>query len=356
MATTSRPLRPHVPSDRRLVHWLPSETSTPVSAEDGSRVSQVLAFAWSTDTLRTYGAGLLAWHVWHDQRGSPEAERYFVAALAGSFSGSTIASYVYGIRAWHTIHRQPWNVDKITLDALLSAANALTPESSKCKPREPYTVEILEMIIAKLDLTNPLDAAVAACLTTTFYSAARLGEFTVPTLDGFDRHKHISRSGVGSKTDRDGNTTKTFQLPSTKVSVTAGEEVAWAAQTGPSDPQYLIDNHLRINDPQPDEALFAYLHKGLRRPLTKRAFLERVHRALRDAGQSPLPGHGIRIGSTLEYLLRGVPFDVMKVIGRWAGDSFILYLRKHGAILARYLQAKPELAQQVTALCMPPVR
>jgi hypothetical protein len=36
----------------------------------------------------------------------------------------------------------------------------------------------------------------------------------------------------------------------------------------------------------------------------------------------PLQGRGIRIGSTLEYLLRGVPFEVVKVKGRWAGDSF----------------------------------
>ncbi|KAH9913276.1 hypothetical protein B0H21DRAFT_669165, partial [Amylocystis lapponica] len=55
-------------------------------------------------------------------------------------------------------------------------------------------------------------------------------------------------------------------------------------------------------------------------------------------GWAPLKGHGLRIGGTLEYLLRGRPFEVVKAIGRWSGDSFQLYLRKHAVILAPYLQ------------------
>jgi hypothetical protein len=39
------------------------------------------------------------------------------------------------------------------------------------------------------------------------------------------------------------------------------------------------------------------------RPLTKNKFLERVAGAAHAAGLDPLQGHGIRIGSTLEYLL-----------------------------------------------------
>lgn len=57
-------------------------------------------------------------------------------------------------------------------------------------------------------------------------------------------------------------------------------------------------------------------------------------------------GHSLRIGATLEYLLRGVPFDVVKQIGRWSSNSFSLYLREHGRILAPYLQSKPEVNSQ----------
>jgi hypothetical protein len=38
---------------------------------------------------------------------------------------------------------------------------------------------------------------------------------------------------------------------------------------------------------------------------------------------------GICIGATLEYLLRGMPFEVMKVKGRWASNAFLVYQTKH---------------------------
>ena len=109
---------------------------------------------------------------------------------------------------------------------------------------------------------------------------------------------------------------------------------------------------------QPSEAshLFAYRVKNARWLLTKSKFLEKVEKAARAAGLEPLQGHGIRIGSTLEYLLRGVPFDVMKAQGRWAGDSFLLYLRKHAIIIAPYIQAKPALHETFIRYTMPPVR
>ena len=69
-----------------------------------------------------------------------------------------------------------------------------------------------------------------------------------------------------------------------------------------------------------------------------------------------MQGHGIRIRSTLEYLLRGVPFDVMKVKGRWSSDAFTLYLRKHAQILVPYIQAVPAVHDAFVRLTMPPVR
>ena len=69
-----------------------------------------------------------------------------------------------------------------------------------------------------------------------------------------------------------------------------------------------------------------------------------------------LLGHGIRIGSVLEYLLCGVPFDVVKAIGRWASDAFRLYLRKHAQILALYMQADPALHGRFARHSVPPVR
>lgn len=53
------------------------------------------------------------------------------------------------------------------------------------------------------------------------------------------------------------------------------------------------------------------------------------------AGITPLKGHSICIGATLEYLLYKIPFDIVKVKGRWVGDSFLRdYPCKYAQILA----------------------
>jgi hypothetical protein len=284
----------------------------------------------------------------------------FIANLAAAYAGKTISNYFYGVRAWHILHGISWRLDKAEMDTMLRAAEKLTPATSKKKPRRPYTPDFIDTIRQHLDLDNSLDAAVYACLTTCFYASARLGEFAVRKLEGFDSAKSISRRHLSYKRDRNGLQVTVAHIPKTKASPQAGEDVFWASQNGTTDPVTAFNNHLRINDPPQEAHLFAYVYRrGARmehRPLTKTKFLERVTKASRAANLEPLQGHGIRIGSTLEYLLRGVPFDVMKVQGRWAGNSFTLYLRKHGVILAPYIQAIPAVNEAFIRYTMPPVR
>ena len=120
------------------------------------------------------------------------------------------------------------------------------------------------------------------------------------------------------------------------------------------DPTEALAQHLWVNQPTSMAHLFAYKAANTRHTLTKAKFLDRVGDAARTAGLEPLQGHGIRIGSTVKYLLQGVPFDVMKVKGRCAGDSFQLYLRKHTVVITPYIQAAP-IHKGFIRYMMPPV-
>ena len=321
--------------------------------------------AWEEDTRILYGAGLLMWHCFCDSRAVPETARApasqamlsaFVAYMAAAYSGKTIAGYLSGVRAWHLLHSLPWTLEKKEMDTMLRAADKLTPSTSKRKKRCPYTPSFISAIRQHLDLDKPLDAAVFACLTTCFYASARLGEFTVRTLQSFTPAAHVTLQNLSYDQDRDNHQVTVLHLPRTKVAGNEGEDVYWASQNGDTDPTAALLQHLRINEPSETSHLFAYKAMHTRRPLTKSKFLERVGTAARAAGLEPLQGHGIRIGSTLEYLLRGVPFDVMKAKGRWAGDSFQLYLRKHAVIIAPYIQATPIVHEAFIRYTMPPVR
>jgi hypothetical protein len=90
--------------------------------------------------------------------------------------------------------------------------------------------------------------------------------------------------------------------------------------------------------------------------MTRSKFLSRLAVATAVAGLDRIQSHGIRIGATLEYLLRGVPFDVVKVKGRWSSEAFTLYLTRHAQILAPYMQAVPATHEAFIHLTMPPVR
>jgi len=358
---TSPPARPQCLAKDRLLKWRPLLTTdaSPLS-EDLEKRYQLTAAAWEPSTLSAYASGLLVFHTWCDSKGLAEEERAptsqdtiagFITDLAGAYAGDTIANYIQGVRAWHRIYDIPWNIDDLHIHTMLKGARKSTPEALKLPKRLPLLVDDIVAIRAHLNLTQPLDAAVFACLTTTFFTAARLGEFTVKNLSSFDAETHIKLADVQHNVkDRSGNKVTTFHIPQTKIvpKEKGGETVFWAQQDGPADPRAALANHLEVNQPPQVAHLFAYRHNTTYRPLTKAIFLARLKKALRDADRPIKHGHSIRIGATLEYLLRGVPFEAMKSIGRWSSDSFSRYLRKHAQILAPYVQAHPDLHQRLS--------
>lgn len=329
------------------------------AAEQVRRIHGVLSHAWAPSTQSTYGAGLLAFHLFCDRKEPPVPESLrgpaseallleFISVCAGSYSGSTLKNYYFGIKAWHTLHGLAWSADETRMSAALTAGARLAPPKSKKPKRAPYTPAIISTIRQHLNLSTSLDAAVFACLTTTFWSVARLGEFTVPSLTKWKQlgsARYVCRAAMSTDpaSGRLGLPVTSFKLPWSKTCAT-GETVQWSPQEGDADPAWAMANHLSVNAPGPQHHLFSWVHpkKGFR-PLSRKAFDDRIAEVCKAAEIELLKGHGLRVGGVLEYLLRGVPFDVVKNIGRWASDAFTLYLRQHANILAPYIQASPIL-------------
>jgi hypothetical protein len=326
------------------------------------RVYNVMSNAWAESTRESYSAGILVYHVFCDARSIPEEQRApanqatvtsFIVSLAGSYSGSAISNYVYGIRAWHVLHGLEWRLSSLETDAALKGADRLAPPSSKRKKRQPYTTDFITRLRQQLSIEEPFDAAVFACLTICFYAAARVGEFVVPRLDAFSPSTHVTSANLRVDRDPNGLEVTVLHVPSTKAAPLEGEDIFWSSHPGPTDPYAALESHLRINSPTEGHHLFAYLHKGQLRPLTKSAFIKRLASAARQADLEPLQGHGIRIGSTLFYLLNGLPIEAMKVMGRWSSDAFLRYLRKHAQILTPLIQANPQAHQAFSQFIIP---
>ncbi|KAF8799046.1 hypothetical protein BYT27DRAFT_7228279 [Phlegmacium glaucopus] len=341
----------------RLRLWLPLAPRNTLDLEGNPTNLETIAGAWADATRETYGSGLLVFHVYCDKKMIAEEQRApaspvliasFISTLSSIYSGSAISNYVFGIRAWHLLHGIPWRMNLAEIEALLKSADKSSPASSKRKKRQPYTIDFMLSIKDNLDLSQPLHVAVFACLTTTFYTAAR----------DFHSGKHVTLSSVQIKSDRNNLISTMFALPVTKAEPILGEEVSWSRQHGGTDPKAALGHHLTTNAPPQNFHLFAYRAGDTHKLLTKSKFIKTLATAAKAAGLDPRQGHGIRIGSTLEFLLRGTPFDVMKVKGRWASDAFLAYLRKYVQILApyTYMQAHPLQHDEFTRITMPPIQ
>lgn len=364
-------LRPHVLAKERLLKWLPwkplqDSSGDENSVQDEERLRNLLVLGWDESTLSTYGSGLLVFHVFCDSRAISDDQRTptscdllatFISSLAGSYSRTAVSNYISGVRAWHLLHRISWEVNEAELEILLRACAKTAPTSSKRAKRAPWTPEIIERIHAKLDLTKHLHVAVYACLTSTFYAAARLGELTVPNLLDFNPAKHPQPPHVRVETDRSGHSSTIIHIPSTKSVPVGGEDIYWTEQPGITDPKAALAYHLSFNKPPNDGHLFAYPHENSFRPLSRLIFLKTVNTAASQAGLRHLHGHGIRIGATLEYLLRGVSLEAMKVKGHWASDAFTTYLTNHAHILAQHTRTRSsDLHDSISRITIPQLR
>ncbi|KAG1859943.1 hypothetical protein C8R48DRAFT_774649 [Suillus tomentosus] len=188
------------------------------------------------------------------------------------YSGKTLENYVYGVRAWHLLHGLTWFGNSDQIASALEGAARLAPPPSRRPKRHPFTINILLALRSALDLSAPLDAAVYACLITSFFTLARLGEVTVCSLKAFDLSLHVKTSDIRYAEDRHGLKVTVFHLPRSKTS-TSGEDIYFASQSGEINPQRELEVHLRINHPPPHAALFSWHHANGLRPLTCSEFL-----------------------------------------------------------------------------------
>ena len=181
-----------------------------------------------------------------------------------------------------------------------------------------------------------------SCLSTSFYTLTCGGEFTIPSIEGFNPTIHLKHSDVWHQQDHHGFKVTVFNIPHMKCSKD-GEDVYFAAQTGLVNPLAELNNQYTINNSPMNAHLFTYHHGNSHRPLAKHAFMNRINAITASLGLESLKGHRIHIGGTLEYLLHGVLFDVVKSMGCWSSEAFMLYLCRHAMIMAPYLQAHPVL-------------
>ncbi|KAI6021192.1 hypothetical protein EDC04DRAFT_2575643 [Pisolithus marmoratus] len=336
-------LRPHCLAKERLFLWClaidhqHTTSSLSLSAEVIDCITNVIGASWTESPKELYSTGLLVFHIFCDLNNIPNNCRCptpldlltaFLASCAGAHSGSTLTNYTADIQVWHIVHGHNWVINEAEYKAILEGTSRLAPATSKRPCRAPFTTDVLWFLHNTLDRDNPCDAAIFTCITLSFFCLVRLREFTIPTIKSFNPVHHITRAGYQLSHNHDNLPVMVFCLPSTKCAP-KGETVQCTPQPNPNiDPFRALENHFRVNPASNNVHLFAWRHptSGLR-PLSKMEVVKQIAAIARLYLNSPnLKGHSLCIGGMLHYLLNNIPFDVVKTMGRWSGESFTLYL------------------------------
>ena len=349
--------RPHVGAGDRLSAW-----TTPFSLDyqesirlafpnvDRHRVVQVALASLAPATRKTYGSGLLRFSQFCDLHNISEVERMpasaqllasFLAELAaGSVAHETAKNWLAGVHFWHTIYDAKWHGNRDLVSAVKGGVKKMAPSCSHRAQRQPVTIDHIYALRHSLSPSNSRDIAVLALAETAFWGICRLGELTVSSSSSFDSSYHVSMSAKYSlERNRDGAQFLKLPIPWSKTEGFVGANIILSGREDLSNPIQSFTRHMKINGALvPSTApLFSYETSSGWVSLTKTSFMDICNNIWTKAGLTCVSGHSFRIGGTTEYLLQGVPPDVVAALGRWKSRAFLRYWRKVEEIIPTFV-------------------
>ncbi|KIJ31873.1 hypothetical protein M422DRAFT_132526, partial [Sphaerobolus stellatus SS14] len=259
---------------------------------------------------------------------SPETKLKLQDTLDNSLAPSTTCSYRHAVRqfiAFCDKEKIPshlcWPADEFVLCAFATShtgrltggtvkgylAGIRAPSSSKRSPWPPITRRMLRLLFDHLNLSSPFDVAVFATAITAFWGQCRLGELLPDT-----HHASKPFSGPLRKHLEIGISSASLFLPWTKTTKTQGATITLTCQMRPLDPIAIMQLHFATSPASATSPLFSFCSKDRSIPLSKTAFIN-----------------------------PGVPPDVVKALGRWSSDAFLVYWQSLSELAPLYVANLP---------------
>ena len=252
----------------------------------------------------------------------------FVTELAQTRAHATLKSYLSGVRFLHITHGFPNPLaNLLRLDLVLKGIKRIKPRPPS-QIRLPITPAILRRIragLTQIQLSDTEEKMMWAACTLAFFAFLRCGEFTQASLTSYDSSKHLSQGDIAVNS-HDNPTVMSVRIKSSKTDQ-FGEGVTLYLGKGcaPLCPISSMMQYLAIRSPAPGPLFVDDSNK----PLTKQAFISKVHSALSATGMSTegYKGHSFRIGAATTAAACGVSEHLIKTMGRWSSEAYHVYIR-----------------------------
>ncbi|RDB27517.1 hypothetical protein Hypma_003769 [Hypsizygus marmoreus] len=174
------------------------------------------------------------------------------------------------------------------------------------------------------------DKLFIAILLTGFHGLMRLGELAWPDKLSLRDYRKVSRCNTVNISDN----TFSFLLPSHKADHTfEGNQILLHSTNTGDDPLHAFTSYLTSRDTSFPLNPELWLCADGSIP-TRNWFLRRLRTHLPD---KDVAGHSLRAGGATALALAGIPGYLIQAIGRWASDTFRIYIRQHPTLLAAIL-------------------
>ena len=262
---------------------------------------------------------------------------YFVTLLGQQgIAHSSIKTYLSGIRQ----AQLSAGFNEIKLDTMPRLQQVLRwvqvlqgTRGQHPRTRLPITPFILrKMRSIWYDQTSHDNAMLWAAATLTFFSFCQSGEVCVPTESSYDPPFHLSFEDVMCNNPSNPSVLSILIKRSKTDQLARGVKV-YIGKTN--------------DDPCPVTALMCYLKlRGSNQgplfqwksgsPLTRGKFVDEVRSALNSLGidAAKFSGHSFQIGAASTAAAAGVEDSLIRTLGRWKSDAYLLYVHIPPAHLA----------------------
>lgn len=251
-----------------------------------------------------------------------------------SVSSKTIRSYLAGIKAWHQFHNHEYPHDVTPrVNLLLRATERLEAKiRDATAKRPPVLVQDLKALLEHETAATSFGLTALAVALCAFWGTARLGDLV---SDEPGKRIPLWRDLFWSE---DGSFVRITILNAKTAQPGELQFIHLQKQPSRLDPVAVLENLRDSANVKPNHPLFSYAENGIRTVLTKKALMawcEKVWSPSKSSSGKPMTGHSFRIGgASLRWNLGSSKDEVMEA-GRWKSDSYKLYLRKYSPQVLR---------------------
>lgn len=245
----------------------------------------------------------------------------FCAHLADRLHHSSIKVYLSAVRSLHIDYGYSDPLANcLQLQRLLRGIKR--HQGSNPSQRQPVTADLMTVLHQSLDLSKPDNVMLWAACCLGFFGFLRAGEFT--TNSSFDPAIHLTTADLQVDSSSNPQSFRVFIKCAKTDPFRKGCFIFLGRGSAPLCPVVALTQYLHLRG-SAIGPLFIF-QDG--RPLSRALLSSFLQSTLQAAGiPGKFSGHSFRIGAATTAAQRGIPDHLIKTLGRWSSEAYLLYVR-----------------------------